>query len=287
VKAACIVVTMGNRPGELARALDSALVQRDADLDVILVLNGCAAPPGLPDGVHVLALPENLGPTGGRNRGAEAAAGCDLLLFLDDDAWYPDEHVAARVIDRFRKDSALGILSLRIDDPEGRRERRQVPRLRAGDAFRSSAVTTFIEGHCAIARAVFERAGGFPEEFFIYHEGTDLAWRAIDAGFTVRYAGDIAVNHPAEPPAQRHAGVHRLKSRNRVYLARRLLPVPFLLVYPVVWLVIDLLRARSLGGARALIAGTWDGIRSDAGPRRPISWRAVWRLTRAGRPPVI
>ena len=285
MKAACIIVTMGNRPTELARALDSASSQQGIDMELILVLNGCEAPP-VPDGTTVVALPENLGPTGGRNRGVEATDR-ELLFFLDDDTWYPDEQVCARAAERFAADPALGILSFRIDDPSGHRERRQVPRLRAGDPMRSSRVTTFIEGHCAIRRTVFERAGGYPEEFFIYHEGTDLAWRAIDAGFDVRYAGDIAVNHPAVPVEQRHAGVHRLKSRNRVFLARRLLPLPFALIYPVVWLAIDLARSRSAGAARAAFAGTIDGIRGDAGPRRPISWRAVWRLTRAGRPPVI
>jgi dTDP-glucose pyrophosphorylase len=30
-----------------------------------------------------------------------------------------------------------------------------------------------------------------------------------------------------------------------------------------------------------------EGWRADPGQRRPISWRTVWRMTAAGRPPVI
>ena len=41
------------------------------------------------------------------------------------------------------------------------------------------------------------------------------------------------------------------------------------------------LRAyRGFGGFR-------EGWRSPAGPRRPIKWRTVWRMTRLGRPPII
>ncbi|HET9944921.1 MAG TPA: glycosyltransferase family 2 protein, partial [Actinomycetes bacterium] len=30
-----------------------------------------------------------------------------------------------------------------------------------------------------------------------------------------------------------------------------------------------------------------EGLGPGAGERRPMSWRTVWRLTRAGRPPVL
>jgi len=40
-------------------------------------------------GVKVVKLPENLGLAGGHNAGADACGG-DVLLFLDDDGWFPD-----------------------------------------------------------------------------------------------------------------------------------------------------------------------------------------------------
>ena len=43
----------------------------------------------VPSGVKVVKLPENLGLAGGHNAGADACGG-DVLLFLDDDGWFPD-----------------------------------------------------------------------------------------------------------------------------------------------------------------------------------------------------
>ncbi|HEV8276996.1 MAG TPA: glycosyltransferase family A protein, partial [Streptosporangiaceae bacterium] len=65
---------MGDRPTELARAIDSALAQQDADLEVAVVGNG-ADVPSVPAGVKVVKLPENLGVAGGRNVGVQACAG--------------------------------------------------------------------------------------------------------------------------------------------------------------------------------------------------------------------
>ncbi|NEB70713.1 glycosyltransferase family 2 protein, partial [Streptomyces fulvissimus] len=38
---------------------------------------------------------------------------------------------------------------------------------------------------------------------------------------------------------------------------------------------------------KAWFGGFKEGWTSSAGPRRPMRWRTVWRLTRLGRPPVI
>ena len=42
-----VILTMGTRPHELSRAIDSVLAQRDVDLDVVVVGNGWQ-PEGVP-----------------------------------------------------------------------------------------------------------------------------------------------------------------------------------------------------------------------------------------------
>jgi hypothetical protein len=54
-----------------------------------------------------------------------------------------------------------------------------------------------------------------------------------------------------------------------------------------VWLVLTLLRTRDSRGLRDVLRGYRDGATKPAGPRHPIRWRTVWRMTRTGRPPVI
>ncbi len=76
---------MGDRPVELARAVDS-LHRQTRPPDAVLVIGNGADVPDQPDGVRVLRLPENLGIVGGRDLGWREVD-TDLVLFLDDDAW--------------------------------------------------------------------------------------------------------------------------------------------------------------------------------------------------------
>jgi GT2 family glycosyltransferase len=189
----------------------------------------------------------------------------------------------------FAADPRLGLVQLRVDARDGGRPARDwVPRLRAGDRTRGGEVTTVWEGAVAIPRDLFEQLGGWPAEFRFVHEGIDLAWRVMDAGRRVEYAGEIAVLHPAPAsvPA-RHGYSLYYGMRNRVWLARRHLPLPLGVPYVLTFALRGLVRVRAAGDLRALAKGVRDGLRAPCGARRTLQARTLWRMTRAGRPPVI
>ena len=285
-----VVLTMGNRPAELRALLDSVARQRGDEVQVVVVGNGSPLPE-LPKDVRTVELPENLGIPGGRNVGAEAfgpgGSEVDAVLFLDDDGLLPRDDTAELVREAFTADPRLGIVSFRITDPvSGTTQRRHVPRLRASDPLRSSRVTTFLGGASAVRTAVLREVGGLPDEFFYAHEETDLAWRALDAGWLIDYRADMVLEHPATSPS-RHAVYHRMVARNRVWLARRNLPAPLVPLYLGTWILLTLARRPSRPALRAWLGGFREGWRSPCGPRRPMKWRTVWRLTRLGRPPII
>lgn len=288
-----VVLTMGNRPAELGELLESVAKQEGAPIEVVVVGNGAPLPelPELPGGLRTVELPENLGIPGGRNAGIEAfgPAGTDVdaILFLDDDGLLPGTDTAELCRAAFTEDPRLGIISFRIADPEtGQTQRRHVPRLRAADPMRSSAVTTFLGGASAVRSKVIEQVGGLPGEFFYAHEETDLAWRALNAGWKIDYRADMVLHHPTTSPS-RHAVYHRMVARNRVWLARRNLPLPLIPVYLGVWLLLTLARRPSPPALRAWMGGFKEGWTTSCGPRRPMRWRTVWRMARLGRPPVI
>ena len=286
MKLSCVILTMGDRPAEVGRAVDSVLGQRGTPVELVVVGNG-ADVPGLPAGVRTVRLPRNVGVAAGRNAGV-AACGGDVVLFLDDDGWYPDPGLAAHVAARFAADPALAVLSMRVVDPAGGPGARwHVPRLRAGDPQRSSVVTTFLGGASAIRRSAYLEAGGYPELFFYGHEETDLAWRLMDRGYRLEYDAAARMCHHTLPNA-RYDTFRRRDGRNRVLLARRNLPWPFAAAYLADWAALTITRERARpAGLRPWLAGFAEGWRTDPGPRRPISLRTAWQMTRAGRPPII
>ncbi len=269
-----VALTMGDRPAELVTLLNSVLAQDGPPMRIVVVGNGCVLPP-LPPGVQGVDLAENLGVSGGRNAALAVLrehGDVDVVMYLDDDGLLPDQQTAERVREAFAGDPRLGIVSFRIADETGYTQGRHVPRPGARDPLKGGPVTTFLGGGNAIRMTVVEQTGEWPEFFFFSHEETDVAWRALDAGWRIDY---------------RPAVYFRTTARNRVWLARRHLPALLVPAYLGAWIVITVTRRPPLAGLREWGAGFLEGCRTSCGRRQPISWRTVWRMTRLGRPPII
>ncbi|MFI8325281.1 glycosyltransferase family 2 protein [Streptomyces sp. NPDC085529] len=283
------VLTMGTRPAELGALLDSVARQDEPAARVVVVGNGTGSLPALPEGVTGVELPENRGVTGGRNVAIDTLRSfgdVDVLVDLDDDGLLVDTDVFRRLVDLYETEPELGVVSFRIADETGETQRRHIPRLGAKDPMRGGEVTTFLGGGHGLSMPMLERIGGWPEDFFFAHEETDLAWRALDAGWRIKYAPELLLQHPKTSPA-RHDVYYRMTARNRVWLAKRNLPAPLVPLYLAVWVLLTVARTRSARGLRAWFAGFAEGLKAPAGPRRPMRWSTVLRMTRLGRPPII
>ncbi|MGW3185981.1 glycosyltransferase family 2 protein [Kitasatospora sp. NPDC001119] len=284
-----VVLTMNDRWAEFRDAMASVLAQKGVSLRTVIVGNG-VEPATVPAGAVSVALPENMGIPEGRNVGARALAGPDageFLLFFDNDAILPETDTVARLVAEFDRHPDAAYVQPRIADPTtGETLGRWVPRLKSSDARRPGVVTVMAEGIVLIRRTDFEAVGGWPGHFFLFHEGIDLSWRLWDLGKTGWYAAGVEVHHPATNPA-RHGPFYRMVARNRVWVAYRRLPALLVPVYLAAWTLISVYRFRSAGQLRVWFKGLAEGLRGGHGERRPMSWRTVWRLTRAGRPPII
>lgn len=283
---AVVVLTQANRPAELVRAVASVRAQEGVDAQLVMVLNG-AAPgserdlPALGPEDRLIVLDENVGIPAGRNLGAEAAD-AGLLFFLDDDAELLGPGVLAEAVRRFGADRRLGAMAFRLVDEEGSTQRRHVPRVGAGSATRSGEVTHFIGAACAVRAEAFAAVEGFDGRFFYAMEESDLAWRLLDAGWTIWYSADLTAFHPRTAPS-RHAGYVVLTARNRMWAAIRSLPFPVAVAYLLTWTVTAVLR----GSAAPQILKGYRQAWQDRPARRPMRWRTVARMTRLGRPPVV
>ncbi len=281
----CVVLSDGRRPDDLRLAVESLLAQRGIELDLVVVGNG-RTPAGLPQGVRTVELEQAVGIPAGRNAGVPHVRG-DLLFFLDDDASLPEADALERLARTFAEDARLGVAQLRVESRcGGPISREWVPRLRVGDRSRSSDVTAVWEGAVVMRRRAFEQVGGWPADFRFVHEGIDLAWRIMDAGYRVRYVGDVVALHPS-PTGRPHDYSSYFRARNRVWLARRHLPLPLGVVYVGLFALRTVPRLRSRREVRRALRGYRDGLRGAGGERRALRMRTLWRMTRAGRPPVI
>lgn len=280
-----VLLHMGDRPVELATALQTLQAQRGVELDVVLVGNGWE-PTGVPDWVRTVHLPTNVGVPEGRNVGAAEVRG-EFLQFYDDDAALPAPDTLARMVRVMQDDPRVAVVQPRGVDPDGQPSpRRWVPRFDVRSGGRPGDAPWFWEAVCLFRRDAFDQVGGWPGQFFFGHESIEVAWQLIDRGWTIRYRPDIEIHHPATEPG-RHERFHRLNARNRVWVARRNLPAPLVPFYLLSWLVITVVRVHEPRALRQWLAGFVEGWRGDPGRRRPISARTVGRLAALGRPPII
>ena len=280
-----VVLSQGNRPLELRRCLDSVRGQCEVTTEILCVGNGWT-PVDLGPGVRGHGLAEYFGIPEGRNVGA-ALTGAELIFFLDDDAWIEDPRVLSKAVAMFAEAPRLGAVVCRLRDDTGVTLRRWVPRAHVGDPAKSGPAFSLAEGVSIVRRAAFNAAGGWPGRFVYGHEGVEMAWRLRDAGWDVRYAADLVMRHPSTA-ASRHASFYRFNARNRVWVARRNLPVLLIPVYLGTWTLVSAARlVRQPAALRIWLKGFVEGWRCDPGDRRPMRWRTVLTLARLGQPPVV
>jgi len=163
-----VVIPVHNRPGELARAVDSVLAQTCRDFELVVVDDGStdatsevAASYG--DRIRLIRQ-ENAGVSAARNRGIAATRAPWIALLDSDDAWRPDKLARQRRFAEERPDCSI----LQANEIWVRNGRRVNPpethRKRDGRIFRESLARCMVSPSAvALRRDLFERYGPFDE----------------------------------------------------------------------------------------------------------------------------
>jgi GT2 family glycosyltransferase len=259
-----LIVSWNNRE-QLARTLPALLPELVDDDELIVVDNDSAD--GTPEAVEALAPGarlvrngRNAGFAAACNEGAAKASGELLVILNPDAAPLPGFGAAIRRpwLER-RGWAAWQALVAARDATEINSAGNPVHFtgiVWAGGHGRplaeapAAGEVTALSGAClAIPRRAWEEAGGFPAEYFLYHEDVDLSLRLRLAGGRIGIEPAAVVDHDYEFGSGEQKW--RWLERNRWACLIRLYPAPLL------WLLAPALLATELALIPASIAGCW------------------------------
>jgi len=227
-RAVTISILTYRRHEHLRRALESALRYANQVAEIIVVDN--AAEPELksmlasdyPD-VRYIAAPSN-GGCEGRNIGLRAAS-TPIVITIDDDVELSSQDCITEVESAFARDPRLACLNFTVTGVDGKVLERDWCHPRPISHASQEFETHFIlEGASALDREKVLSVGGYPAEFFLGHEGVDLSYRLIGAGYRVVHTPRVATTHHAAIEHRPDWRVYYYYTRNGIWVSYRSFP---------------------------------------------------------------
>ncbi len=230
-----IVVLTYNRKEVLGELLQQLQLIKGQDVEVVVVDN-CSTD-GTEEFVRanypaftVVRTPVNMGAVG-RNKGMAVARG-RYVITIDDDILDLDAAAIEAIGCMFAGEPRIGALCFRVIDhysglvcnwchPKD-------PQLYADSTFETNEIT---EGAAAFRKDVLDQAGLYPDDFFISHEGADLAARIIDRGYQIHYVPSVTVSHKYAQNARPGWRRYYYDTRNDFWLAIRNYSPLFILLH--------------------------------------------------------
>jgi GT2 family glycosyltransferase len=262
-----VVIVAFNSHEALSRTLPALVAQLNDGDELIVVDNAssddsAATARALAPRCRVLAQSSNLGFAAGANAGAAAAEG-ELLLFLNPDAM-PLAGFCDAIRLPWRDDRGWDAWMGLVTQADGSRINTAgnpvhftglVWAGRIGEPAAAPIEAQEVpvaSGAClAVRREAWLDQGGFPEQFFLYHEDADLSMRLHLQGRRVGLEPSARVDHDYD--FGRSARKMLWLERNRFALVARTYPAPLLL------LLAPALLATELAMLPIAVASGWGG----------------------------
>lgn len=218
-----VVILNWNRLQLTTDCVRSFVASGVPEADLLVVDNGSTdgSVPALRDAfphARVLALPKNLGFTGGMNAGIDVAlrdGETDFVLLQNNDTLATPGLVAAleRALDAEPQAAAAQPKIVYFDRETVENVGFEMDKLGVTwPRGRGASVKTrfadegyfYPSGACVLVRAAALReVGAFDDAYFAYNEDVDLAWRLRVAGWSMRYVDDAVCYHGESMTASR------------------------------------------------------------------------------------
>lgn len=145
--------------------------------------------------VMLIRNEKNLGPTASRNNGAKKAKG-DFVVFIDNDVLVREDSIQ-KLLDFLIKTQDAGMVGGKSIREDGKIIFYNMGHRFHGFILRydqSIPVGWIIESFIAVRKDLFERLGGFDEDYFMFGEGPDLSIRMRKTGYKTYFVHNAVVN---------------------------------------------------------------------------------------------
>jgi len=172
---------------------------------------------------------ENIGVLA-RNIGMKNAKG-EIVITIDDDIQGIHDDDLGNLVSIFNNQPELGAVNFKIVNPQGK-VCNWVHHCKEEDYHDKEFITYEItEGAVAFRKTTLEQSGYYPRNYFISHEGPDLAFRIFECGFKVIYSGKVNVTHYYSDEARELWRNYYYDTRNQFWLAARNFPLSYSITY--------------------------------------------------------
>lgn len=195
--------------------------------------------PALP--FYYFDAPENLGVANGRNFALRKGK-APVIIMIDDDAVLQNKDCLIKLITEFETNNTekpKAIVSFKILYYDNlQMQKNGLPHKRYEEYKDRSFFETYYYagGAHAIKREVIEKLGQYPADFFYGMEEYDLAYRILDAGYSIVYSDKIVMLHK-ESPLGRKPKKEKLQMMwlNKSKVAWRYLPKKYFYSTAFMW----------------------------------------------------
>lgn len=167
--------------------------------------------------VKIIKMFKNIG-IEAYNIGFKNAKG-EYIVILDDDS-FPHSKAIGRMVKKFEQDDKLGMVAFDVrnyykydevtqeDDNEGIQNKAVAKEYNMG----------FNGAGAGVRRKLFEQIGFYPEEFFLYWNEADTAFRIWNAGYKIEFFADVVSYHKYSPQNRSSSRAAYYYTRNAFYL---------------------------------------------------------------------
>lgn len=260
-----VVILNYQRKASLRQTLESVRCQVYSALEVIVVDNASTdgsdqMVAGMFPEARLVRLPSNIG-CAARNHGVCAAKG-DIVITLDNDVQLTTPHDVQTVVELFAQHPSVACINFQILNAEGCLSRRDWCHPRDCDRFADQAFLTdyVLEGASALRHHAFEQVGGYWPPLFIGHEGHDLAYRLLGAGYDLLYSPQIRVVHAVSAAARPSSRIYYTFTRNAIWVSLRN-HRPFVAAREIITdLALMAFSSARAGHWKSYLHGLWDGL---------------------------